>query len=171
MTTWPAAPAELPALERTVHVWAVRLDDARVDLDGGRELLSPDERERAGKPQRGRLSLRAFHQGGQVQIEIADDGKGIDPVKMRKAALEKGAIANADEKRMVGHYWLRAPELAPRLLDDVEGGDGGEPALRLEGFDGAHVDAEPLAAGLGEHGGAFGRITREDSLLGVTPRR
>ena len=29
------------------------------------------------------------------------------------AALEKGAIANPDEKRMVGHYWLRAPHLAP----------------------------------------------------------
>ena len=28
--------------------------------------------------------------------------------------LEHGAIANADENRMVGHYWLRAPELAPR---------------------------------------------------------
>src|SRR4029453_14746294 len=37
---------------------------------------------------------------------------------MRKAfeamdALERGAIANPDEKRMVGHYWLRAPDLAP----------------------------------------------------------
>lgn len=30
--------------------------------------------------------------------------------------LEKGAIANPDEKRMVGHYWLRAPELAPNSL-------------------------------------------------------
>jgi glucose-6-phosphate isomerase len=29
-------------------------------------------------------------------------------------ALERGAIANPDENRMVGHYWLRAPELAPR---------------------------------------------------------
>src|SRR5262245_39801010 len=28
-------------------------------------------------------------------------------------ALEKGAIANPDEKRMVGHYWLRASQLAP----------------------------------------------------------
>ena len=28
-------------------------------------------------------------------------------------ALEKGAIANLDENRMVGHYWLRAPDLAP----------------------------------------------------------
>ena len=49
MTTWLAAPAELPALDRNVHVWAVRLDDTKVDLDGGRELLSPDERERAAR--------------------------------------------------------------------------------------------------------------------------
>ena len=49
MTTWPPPPAELPALDRAVHVWAVPLDDARVDLDGGRELLSPDERERAAR--------------------------------------------------------------------------------------------------------------------------
>lgn len=36
-------------------------------------------------------------------------------------ALEKGAIANPDEKRMVGHYWLRAPELAPtaELRDEI----------------------------------------------------
>src|SRR5688572_25756943 len=31
------------------------------------------------------------------------------------AELEKGAIANPDEKRMVGHYWLRKPSLAPTL--------------------------------------------------------
>jgi len=35
------------------------------------------------------------------------------------AALEKGAIANADENRMVGHYWLRTPELAPDNWGDV----------------------------------------------------
>ena len=49
MTIWPAAPAELPALVRTVHVWAVRLDDASVDLIAGRELLSLDERQRAAR--------------------------------------------------------------------------------------------------------------------------
>lgn len=38
------------------------------------------------------------------------------------AALERGAIANPDEQRMVGHYWLRAPELAPdpALADGIE---------------------------------------------------
>jgi len=35
------------------------------------------------------------------------------------ADLERGAIANADENRMVGHYWLRAPELAPGKWGDV----------------------------------------------------
>ncbi|HEX8536347.1 MAG TPA: glucose-6-phosphate isomerase, partial [Cystobacter sp.] len=37
-------------------------------------------------------------------------------------ALEKGAIANPDEKRRVGHYWLRAPELAPEpaLTKDIQ---------------------------------------------------
>lgn len=38
------------------------------------------------------------------------------------AALERGAIANADEQRMVGHYWLRAPRLAPtpEITGEVE---------------------------------------------------
>src|SRR5438067_10946600 len=37
-------------------------------------------------------------------------------------ALEKGAIANPDEKRMVGHYWLRAPQLAPnpQIRSEIE---------------------------------------------------
>ncbi|MBM4280118.1 MAG: glucose-6-phosphate isomerase [Deltaproteobacteria bacterium] len=33
------------------------------------------------------------------------------------AALERGAVANPDEQRMVGHYWLRAPHLAPSLTE------------------------------------------------------
>ena len=36
------------------------------------------------------------------------------------AALEQGAIANPDEGRMVGHYWLRAPELAPSAAMSAE---------------------------------------------------
>src|SRR5574341_1468311 len=47
MNFWPQPPAELPALERSVHVWATRLDDDSVDLGRAREILSADERERA----------------------------------------------------------------------------------------------------------------------------
>ena len=49
MNSWPQPSGEVPALETSVHVWAVKLDDASVDLDRGRDLLSPDERERAAR--------------------------------------------------------------------------------------------------------------------------
>lgn len=47
------------------------------------------------------------------------------------AALEQGAIANPDEQRMVGHYWLRAPELAPNqeLRDEIT-----EPLAQIKEF-------------------------------------
>src|SRR5258705_8280779 len=52
------------------------------------------------------------------RMKFADDYLERMAPRMAKAfeamaALEKGAIANPDENRMVGHYWLRAPELAP----------------------------------------------------------
>jgi 4'-phosphopantetheinyl transferase len=49
MISWPQPAATLPALERCVHVWAVRLDDESVDLDRARAVISPDERERAAR--------------------------------------------------------------------------------------------------------------------------
>ncbi len=59
-------------------------------IDHGVEL--PATRRAAGKPEEGRLSMRAYHEGGQVHIEIGDDGAGINPVKLRGKALEKGLI-------------------------------------------------------------------------------
>jgi two-component system chemotaxis sensor kinase CheA len=53
----------------------------------------PSEREAAGKPARGTVRLRAFHQGGFVVIEIADDGRGLDPARIRAKAVERGLIA------------------------------------------------------------------------------
>ena len=44
----------------------------------------PEARVAAGKPAEGRLLLRAYHEGGQVIIEIADDGAGIDPERVRR---------------------------------------------------------------------------------------
>ena len=43
-------------------------------------LESVDQRTAAGKPAQGTLTLRAFHEGGQVVIEVADDGAGVDPM-------------------------------------------------------------------------------------------
>ncbi|MFN3504676.1 MAG: chemotaxis protein CheW [Caldimicrobium sp.] len=49
-------------------------------------------REQVGKPPEGNLYLRAYHEGGQVIIEIEDDGKGIDIEKIKNKAIEKGFI-------------------------------------------------------------------------------
>lgn len=55
-----------------------------------------EERAAAGKPAMGRVWLRAYHKGNSVAIEIEDDGRGIDPVKMRKAAVRKGLMTEEE---------------------------------------------------------------------------
>jgi len=62
----------------------------RNSCDHGIEM--PDVRVRNGKPAEGRLTLRAFHEGGQVNIEIIDDGAGIDPGRVKAKAIEKGLL-------------------------------------------------------------------------------
>ncbi len=62
----------------------------RNSIDHGIE--SPRERVLNDKTPEGRLLLRAFHEGGQVNIEISDDGKGIDPARLRQHAIDKGVI-------------------------------------------------------------------------------
>jgi two-component system chemotaxis sensor kinase CheA len=46
----------------------------------------------AGKPAEGCLSMRAFHEGGQVHIEISDDGMGVDVAEVRRKAVERGFV-------------------------------------------------------------------------------
>jgi len=55
-------------------------------------IESPEVRVRAGKPAQGTLTLRAYHEGGQVNIEIGDDGAGIDVARVKKKAIEKGLL-------------------------------------------------------------------------------
>jgi two-component system, chemotaxis family, sensor kinase CheA len=51
-----------------------------------------DERVLAGKPARGTIFLKAFHQGSQVVIEVRDDGRGMDAGQLRTRAVEKGVL-------------------------------------------------------------------------------
>ncbi|MBX6372455.1 MAG: chemotaxis protein CheA, partial [Acidothermus sp.] len=60
-------------------------------IDHGIE--APDVRLARGKPAEGRLVLRAYHEGGQVNIEISDDGAGIDPAKVAERAIRAGFAA------------------------------------------------------------------------------
>ena len=63
-------------------------------------IESPEKRLENGKDEEGVLLLRAFHEGGQVNIEIIDDGGGIDPEKIKKIALEKNVITQEQGDRM-----------------------------------------------------------------------
>ncbi|PIQ24480.1 histidine kinase [bacterium (Candidatus Blackallbacteria) CG17_big_fil_post_rev_8_21_14_2_50_48_46] len=59
-------------------------------------LETPEQRLAAGKPATGKLLLKAYHEGGQVIISISDDGRGLDPEKIRERALEKGLITASE---------------------------------------------------------------------------
>ncbi len=67
-------------------------------IDHGIEM--PEERMQLGKSPEGHLRLRAFHEGGHVTIEISDDGKGIDPEKVKKKAVDNGVVSVSDAARM-----------------------------------------------------------------------
>ncbi len=50
----------------------------------------PEEREKNGKPKTGTLSMKAYHSGGNVVLEISDDGRGLDRDKILQKAVAKG---------------------------------------------------------------------------------
>jgi two-component system chemotaxis sensor kinase CheA len=70
----------------------------RNSVDHGIEL--PADRVKAGKNRTGRLILRAFHEGGQVNIEISDDGAGLNAERIRQKAVERGVIGAESAARM-----------------------------------------------------------------------
>ncbi len=63
-------------------------------------IETPEKRVANGKDEEGVLLLRAFHEGGQVNIEIVDDGGGIDPEKIKSIALSKNVITQEQADRM-----------------------------------------------------------------------
>lgn len=60
----------------------------------------PQERLAAGKPAQGLLELRASHAGGQVSVEVRDDGRGIDPEAVAAKAVAKGLRTQAQVEAM-----------------------------------------------------------------------
>jgi two-component system chemotaxis sensor kinase CheA len=60
----------------------------------------PAERLARGKPEEGRLALYAFHEGGKVIIEIADDGGGIDPERVRNKAIQAKVVTAEQADRL-----------------------------------------------------------------------
>ena len=63
-------------------------------------IETPEERERAGKPRAGTITLKAFQKGNSIVIEVSEDGAGINVNKVKKAALKAGIIG-ADETETI----------------------------------------------------------------------
>ncbi|VAW19975.1 Signal transduction histidine kinase CheA / CheY-like domain [hydrothermal vent metagenome] len=60
----------------------------------------PEVRQKMGKPKAGKITVSAFHEGGHIIIDIADDGKGLNTAKLREKALEKGIVSEAELAEM-----------------------------------------------------------------------
>jgi len=60
-------------------------------------LEPPEDRIKTGKSEKGLISLRAYHRGGNIVIEIADDGRGLSRKKIVEKAMKKGLISSADD--------------------------------------------------------------------------
>jgi two-component system chemotaxis sensor kinase CheA len=82
----------------------------RNSVDHGME--PPDVRVTRGKQAEGVVTLKAFHEGGQINIEISDDGAGIDPERLRRKAVDRGFLTAEAAARLTEHEALRLIFLA-----------------------------------------------------------
>ncbi len=92
----------------------------RNSVDHGIE--HPDDRIAAGKKPTGTVVLKAYHEAGQVAIEISDDGKGIDGQQLAAAAVNKGLItseqaAEMSEKEQINLIFLPGFSMAKKVTD------------------------------------------------------
>jgi two-component system, chemotaxis family, sensor kinase CheA len=92
----------------------------RNSIDHGIE--TPADRQKRGKLEEGRLRLHAFHEGGKVIIEIADDGGGIDPARVRDRAVKVNIItpeqaARMSERELINLIFLPGFSTAERVTN------------------------------------------------------
>jgi len=60
-------------------------------------IESSEERIKSGKPEKGMVGLHAYHRGGNIVIEISDDGKGLDKERILRKAIENGVVDGSHE--------------------------------------------------------------------------
>jgi two-component system, chemotaxis family, sensor kinase CheA len=85
----------------------------------------PDERLRVGKPAEGTVTIRAFHRGNQVVVQVEDDGVGLAADVIRQKAVEKGFLTEeesqkVDDRRIVDMIFA-AGFSTTTVVDDVSG--------------------------------------------------
>ncbi len=124
-------------------------------IDHGIE--KPYLRKIKGKPETGRLLVRAFQESGQVHIEVSDDGAGLDLERIRKKAIEAGVIA-AEKAHLVSETDLRNSVFLP----------GFTTADRVTNMSGRGVGMDVVKTCVEQIGGTIELQTRKD--VGTTIR-
>ncbi len=89
-------------------------------VDHGIEL--PIVRQAQGKPQEGRIQLKAAYEGTQIILRITDDGAGLDPERLRKVAIENEFLSSADapqvsEQDLLSLIFLPGFSTAPEISE------------------------------------------------------
>ena len=87
-------------------------------MDHGIEM--PEEREKAGKPRVGTISLSASHNGNLIVIKISDDGKGMSPQKIFENAIKKGLVsadAKLTERQMLEYIFAPGFSTATKVTN------------------------------------------------------
>jgi two-component system chemotaxis sensor kinase CheA len=114
-----------------------RLEDpllhlVRNSVDHGVE--PPEERAAAGKPREGLVRLSASQRGGQILVTISDDGRGLDPHKLKKKAVSKEILSQAEADELSDEAALdlifRAGFSTAEQLSDVSGRGVGMDVVR-----------------------------------------
>src|SRR5450759_1217992 len=75
-------------------------------------LETPAKRRAAGKPENGRIRLSAYHEGGYIIIQVADDGRGLDTERIKAKAVAQGLVSEADIEKLSEaqiHKFIFAP--------------------------------------------------------------
>ena len=110
----------------------------------GHGIETPEERVRAGKPKSGHIMLTAYHEAGRVNIEISDDGRGIDPEIIREKVLEK-ALKTESELDLMSDKDILHLILLPGVTSADEASD----------VSGRGVGMDVVRTGIEKLGGSF----------------
>jgi two-component system chemotaxis sensor kinase CheA len=97
-------------------------------------LEGTEDRKRAGKPEVGKIVLNAFHEGGHIIIEIADDGRGLGIQRIKNKAIANGLATEAEIEQMtdqqIAQFIFRAGFSTAEKVTSVSGRGVGMDVVR-----------------------------------------
>ena len=120
---------------------------------------SPEQRRAAGKPEHGRITVRAFHDGTDVVVEVEDDGKGLDAERIRHTAIRRGLVGETE-----------ATALAPEALFDYIFEPGFSTASRVSEISGRGVGMDVVKSAVVRAGGRIHIDSRPGAGVKISVR-